>query len=103
MEITLYNTCPAEYDKKFSQILKKVIRPAIRAGKSVRVDEIPEATDHHRRCNHLNHKGLYCPQVNKMKPGCRSCKLFKQGNYARSNSIDARTHSDTTMKITIKD
>lgn len=46
MQITLYNTCPDLYEKKFSQILKQVIRPALKEGKSVRVDEISEERRH---------------------------------------------------------
>lgn len=56
MNITLYNTCPPEYDKKFSQILKKIIGPAIRAGRSVKVDEISESKKHEIRCDMLNSK-----------------------------------------------
>ena len=94
MQITLYNTCPAEYDKKFSQILKKVIRPAIRAGKSVKVDEIPGTVSHAqlRSCVHINRKRRGLRMPSKIKK-CDSC-------YIHREQCD-RIYSDLTMKISI--
>ena len=74
MEITLYNTDPLKYKRKFSKILKKIIGPAIRAGKSVKVDEIKEAKEH-------------------MMPNYRK----------RGHPLDIYRRSDLTMKITIRD
>ena len=106
MEITLYNTCPAEYDKKFSQILKKIIRPAIRAGRSVRVDEIPEEITQKVDCMDCNYKS---ESYYFRKPSrCKSCPIGlgeKKTEYANSKAsihyLGTRRHSDLTMKITI--
>ena len=109
MTITLYNTCPAEYDKKFSQILKKIIRPAIVAGRSINVDEIPEEVWHKS-----DHAPAYCAEINSS-----ACAPDPKSGYARKRKTRGaptrckncqistsllgglRHHSDLTMNITI--
>lgn len=87
MQITLYNTCPTEYEKKFIQILKKIIGPALKQGRSVRVVEVEEDKKHIIRCNMLNSKVR-----NSYMKKCGNCppRTCNQGYY-----------SDTTMKISI--
>lgn len=108
MQITLYNTCPIEYDKKFSQILKQVIRPALKQGRSVMVDEIQEEKRHSktissysggkkaegvsaRYCHEINDKRIYDGTIRKRKE-CSTC--HKKGMiFERESTL--------TMKIQI--
>lgn len=108
MQITLYNTCPIEYEKKFIKILKQVIRPALKQGRSVRVDEIQEEKRHSatistyskgekikttvaRYCHEINDKRIYDGTIRKRKE-CSTC--HKKG-------MVFERESDLTMKIKI--
>ncbi len=94
MQITLYNTCPIEYEKKFIKILKKVIRPALKQGKAVRVDEIKERICHNFKgtCHKINDNRSY-PVKRRHKKGCSGC-IKKINTFIEHES-------DTTMKIKI--
>lgn len=94
MQITLYNTCPAEYEKKFIQILKRIIKPALKQGRSVKVDEISEENWHNPCCRQINDK-RFCTYRDRYKRECSGC--IKKVNFL------IQRKSDLTMKIQIGD
>ena len=105
MQITLYNTCPVEYEKKFSKILKQVIRPALKEGRSVRVDEIKQIVEHSKICHRVNDKRTNWKI--RIKKDCRTCphrdfnKAYGNRETSSPTFDHGRDHSDLTMKIQI--
>ena len=92
MEITFYNTCPVEYEKKFIQILKQVIRPAQKEGKAVLVWETKEEKRHSQYCHEINDKRARQDTKRKRRE-CSGC-------IKNINTLIVR-ESDLTMKIRI--
>jgi hypothetical protein len=92
MQITLYNTCPIEYEKKLKEIHREIINPAIKAGKIVDIKETPGTVSHTnlRSCKNINNKSLY---YRRLRSKCKSCSIHELH--------DNRIFSDTTMKIKI--
>ena len=96
MQITLYNTCPIEYEKKLKQIERLVPLPARRGGKTIQQEEILESLTHKNHCSKINDTRAYSYGV-RNKAACKACPFWDDGK----SPVSGRWDSDTTMKIKI--